>query len=78
MLAVMVVTFEVSMGSLSSMLMTNDGSVVVTVAVFSHGCTVVLIEGAGLAAFTAADGLAGPVATTGFPVHSASGPFWIR
>ncbi len=78
MLTVVVVTFEVSMGSLSSMLMMIGGSAAVAVAVLDHSCAVVLTKGIGLAIPVAADVPAGLVMTIGFPACSASDPFWIR
>ncbi len=78
MLIVIAVTFEVSMGSSSSMLITCDGSGVVTVAVFCHGYILVLIVAATLAIPIAVVSLPALVAVTSFPVHSVLGPFLIR
>ena len=47
MLIVIAVTFGVSMGLSSSMLMTCNGSGVVAVAIFCHGCFWVLVVAAG-------------------------------
>ena len=77
-LIVMAITFEVSIGSSSSMLMTCVRSGVVAVAVFCHGCILVLVVAAALPILIAAVSLPALVMAASFPVHGVSGPFWIK
>ena len=63
------VTFEVSVGSLSLMLMTCDRSGVVAVAVFCHSCFWVPFVATILSVL---------IVVVSFPARDASGPFCIR